>query len=623
MIRKNLSITLIAAIASMFLAACSSSSKPVPPPIMVAMDTPPPSTIEIGLSTPLSAIVQNDSSNGGVLWTLNCDIGANCGTLTASSSASGNMIGYTAPSTIPEGDVPNGGMALTITATSATDSMAFATATVTLTVVSDTQLLFGNYAFYVQGFDANGFIYTAAGSVVLDGAGDVTGGEEDFFDSANATPSVGDVITGGSYLINQNGPGSLSINVALPGSPPVPDPTIGPGGNGTQTFSLVAVNNNHLLIEEFDSSATSLGSMDLQTFTMGDLSAVTGGFAYVVTGVEASGNPLGFGGVFSTDGAGGFSADQSDENDGGIVTKKITNQGGGFTLPDANGRGTFTIGTDMFAYYLVAPEALSLVEIDGTQLTVGVALGQGAASGTFAPTSVGPAAFGASGFTDGSANIAGQFATDDASLLTSGFGDTNELLGPIGTGSITGTYALASNGYGNFAITGGDLIVSEGDITTFGMYAIDPAVTVVDPNNPAGGGGALLLNLDSAGSLGGVLAPQTDPTDVFNSNNAISFGGEDSTGPIDLVGQYLSDGVSNLTGTGDQNEINGSGLSQGISLAGTFAADPNNPGRSTVALTINGAATPNNIVTYQASPSLNFNLDVDPGFSTSGTIQSQ
>jgi len=628
--RRNLSLSLLATIAAIFLAACG-SSKPAPPQVMLAMTTPPPTGLEIGLTVPLSAITTNDSSGGGILWMLNCDIGANCGTLSTASSASGDTITYVAPATIPEGDVPFGGMAVNITATSSSVSSVFATATVTISALGDTQLLIGSYAFYVEGFDAGGNLYTAAGSVTLDGAGDVTGGEEDFFDSGNATPSVGDVITTGTYSVNQNGPGTMTINVATPASPPVPDPTVGVGG--MQTFSLVAVNSatiatstgseiaqQHLLIEEFDSAATSLGSMDFQSFTAGDLSSISGGYAYILSGIDGGGGPLGVGGVFSTDGAGGFTNDQSDENDAGAVTRNITNQGGAFTAPDANGRGTLTIGTDMYAYYQVNPEALSIVETDGTQLSVGVALGQGSAAGGFSAASIGPAsALGASGLSFGFANFAGQITTDGKALVTAGFGDTKELGGPVGTGSITGTYALAGNGYGNFAITGGDLIVSEGDITMFGVYAIDPAVTVVDPNNPAGGGGALLLDLDPTAVLTGVLAPQTDPTDVFNSNNAISFGGQDPNA-IDLVGILLSDGVSNLTGQGD---LNNAGLFPAVPLVGTFTADPNNPGRSTVALTINGAATPNSVVLYQASPALNFNIDVDPGFSTSGYIEVQ
>ena len=83
------------------------------------------------------------------------------------------------------------------------------------------------------------------------------------------------------------------------------------------------------------------------------------------------------------------------------------------------------------------------------------------------------------------------------------------------------------------------------------------------------------------------------------------------------------DGVSNLTGAGDLNDLFGAGQVPSATLVGTFAADANNPGRSTLTLTINGAATPNNVILYQASPALNFNIDVDAGFSTSGYIELQ
>ena len=319
--------------------------------------------------------------------------------------------------------------------------------------------------------------------------------------------------------------------------------------------------------------------MDFQT--IGDLTTVSGGYAYVVSGFDNGGAPQGIGGVFSTDGAGGFSNDSSDRNDDGTVTLNDSGQGGSFTAPDPNGRGTATIGALGFAYYQVGPEALYMVETDGTQLLVGEALGQGGSTGAFAPASLGPAAFGANGFTIGFASIAGQFTADGTSAFT-GFSDANEDAAVISTGSTSGTYTLAANGYGNFTITGGDFLTGTGDITTFGMYAIDPALNVNDPNNPNGAaGGAFLLNLDSDAVMTGVLATQSDATDVFQSNNAISFGGADDTEPVDLVGQYLSDGVSSFTGTADENLIFVPAQNQGVPLAGTFAADPNNPGRST------------------------------------------
>jgi hypothetical protein len=58
--RKNLSLSLIAAIAAIFLAACGSSSKPAPQ-LMLAMTTPPPTGLEIGLTVPLSAMTTNSA----------------------------------------------------------------------------------------------------------------------------------------------------------------------------------------------------------------------------------------------------------------------------------------------------------------------------------------------------------------------------------------------------------------------------------------------------------------------------------------------------------------------------------------------------------------------------------
>ena len=618
MSRKNLSYSLFTALIAFFLTACG-SSKHAAPQIMLAMDTPPPGSLEINLSAPVSASVVNDSSGGGIVWTLNCDTGANCGTLTSSTSASGDTIGYMAPPNIPEGDVADGGMLVNVTATSATDSTVFASSTVVVFPVADTSFLSGSYAFYVQGFDASGFMYTAAGSVTLDGAGDVVAGEEDFFDSANGTPSIADIIVGGNYQIGQDGRGSLTANVNLPGSPSVPDLTVGVGG--LQTFSVVVANDNHLLIQEFDSAATSSGSMDFQTFTASDLTQLNGGFSYIVSG-EFGSEPLGYGGVFSTDGAGGFGSDEGDTNGNGTLNTGYTGLGGGFTAPDANGRGVFTLGAVTLAYYIVNPEALTLVEIDGFELGVGVALGQGSSVGAFTPAAIGSSVFGANGETGfGLASIAGQFATDGAAAFT-GFADSNENGAVIGTGSTAGGYTLQANGYGNFTITGGDLLGTETDITTFGVYAIDPNVNVVDPNNTNQLGGALILNLDTSGSSTGILAAQGDATDVFNTNNALNIGGDDTTGPVDLVGQVLSDGVSSLTGTGDLNEVFNT-QTPNVALSGTFAPDGVNAGRSTLGLTINGAATPNNIILYQASPYLNLSIDVDTTFQGLGTIQVQ
>ena len=61
-------------------------------------------------------------------------------------------------------------------------------------------------------------------------------------------------------------------------------------------------------------------------------------------------------------------------------------------------------------------------------------------------------------------------------------------------------------------------------------------------------------------------------------------------------------------------------LNPGVTVAGTYAADATNAGRSTMQLTINGAATPNNLTLYQASSALVLQIDVDSPSPAVGTI---
>ena len=86
----------------MFVAGCgdSGSIPPDPPAITVALSPQPPSSIDAGATTSLTAAVSNDNANGGVKWTVSCG-STQCGTFSASSTASGQAVKYTAPTTIP------------------------------------------------------------------------------------------------------------------------------------------------------------------------------------------------------------------------------------------------------------------------------------------------------------------------------------------------------------------------------------------------------------------------------------------------------------------------------------------------------------------------------------------
>jgi hypothetical protein len=80
----------------------------------------------------ISATVQNDSQNKGVTWTLSGSgcTGAACGTLSATSSASGTAITYTAPAAVPSPAT------VTVKATSVADTTKTATTTITITATA-------------------------------------------------------------------------------------------------------------------------------------------------------------------------------------------------------------------------------------------------------------------------------------------------------------------------------------------------------------------------------------------------------------------------------------------------------------------------------------------------------
>ncbi len=99
------------------------------PAAIIVSVSPTTASVQVGAALPFTATVQNDSQNKGVTWTLSgtgCS-GATCGTLSATSSASGTAITYTAPASVPAPAT------VTLTATSVTDGTKSGAATITIT----------------------------------------------------------------------------------------------------------------------------------------------------------------------------------------------------------------------------------------------------------------------------------------------------------------------------------------------------------------------------------------------------------------------------------------------------------------------------------------------------------
>jgi hypothetical protein len=602
--------------------------------ILVSISQPPPGILTPGATAQIAATVTGDSKNAGVTWS--CTPGnliGTCGSFTPSTTPSGTATMYTAPSS------PVGGV--TITATSVTNTAAFANANVN---ISTSGGISGNYSFYLSGFDGNtnNEIYSLAGAVMINADGTLTG-EQDYNDAGGFTfPDL--PISSGSLSFNPaTGLGTLTLvtnNTHL-------------GANGTETLALNFVNNNHALIIQADGSATSSGSFDLQNLA----STLAGGFSFVLSGAGNTGHTVFYGGVFTVAGT-SVTNGVYDRNDDGSVTPTPSvppASGTSFTgtlstpLIDSFGRGTLTGTriTNTIAYYIIGPEAIRLIGVDSSSTLVGSAFGQGASAGNFTNSSIGNSVFSIqSNFAlDAIAyGAVGQIAPTGANF--SGVADLNAPGESVADAQIiSGTFSVTSNGRGSLAIAptplgSGNVVV----VANLGIYATDPTLNLNDPNNTTSPGpgstvsGALVVDLDTDIAGSGVLVPQTDTTTTSFAGN-YALGLQDfvpTIGEFDFVGNGTVTAGS-LSGAGFLNDPADVLNTQAVlvnsptTFSSTLAPDLANPGRFLVdPLTMvvgDGAVTiPYQAVIYQASGGQLFWLENQGdalGSVFSGQIQQQ
>ena len=578
--RKGLSIILFALGVT---AGCGGGSHSI---IEVSISQPPPGIIAPGHTAQIAATITGTST--GVTWS--CAPGntaTSCGSFNPSTTLSGVATTYTAP--------PTAVGSVAITATSVKDGTPSAPANVQ---IANSGSLSGNYSFYLSGFDGNNKngIYSLAGAVSIAADGTLTG-EEDYNDAGGITLPDVPISSGSLSFSPTTGLGSLTLvtsNNSL-------------GVNGTQTLALNFVNNNHALIIQADASATSSGSFDLQ-----DLSSVpTGGFSFVLSGAGNTGNSDFFGGVFTVSGS-SVSNGMYDQNIAGSIGMGKTFATATLSQPaDGFGRGTLT-GTGIantLVYYIVGPEVIRLIDVDSSRTLVGSAFGQGASAGNFDNASVGNSVFiiqsNLAGIPFGAV---GQIVPSGANF--SGVADVNEAgVGSADAQTISGTYSIATNGYGSLNITSATL----GPVSVLGIYATDPTLNLNDPNNTTSPGpgsilaGAVVVDLDNDVAGSGVLVPQTDTaTTSFAGNYALGL--QDlvpETGEFDFVGNSTAT-ANSLSGAGILNdpadvlETTNPLVNSGTSFTSTLVSDGLAQGRYLLdpinVIVGDGAAT----ITYQA-----------------------
>ena len=315
---------------------------------------------------------------------------------------SGVSVNFAAPTSGPSGTFSNGTTAQTVTTDSngqatvgfTANSTAGAPYNVTATVGSLTPASFAlmntvsgvtAYTFDLSGEETINFqnhlnFYAVAGTILVDSSGNVDGGEEDYNDADGFTfTNVG--ITGGTLSFANGDPAGQGTLTLTTSNTQI-------GVSGTETFKVQFVNTNHALIVQFDDTATSSGSIDVQT-----LGAPTGGYAFTLSGVDPNYLSVGFGGVFASGGGTLLNPqwpgtiDVADGPSPGLGIQTDIPFSASLGNMDVYGRGVITgIGIPVtgqspqnlnIAFYQVSTKAMRLIDIDSSISAAGSAFAQG------------------------------------------------------------------------------------------------------------------------------------------------------------------------------------------------------------------------------------------------------
>jgi hypothetical protein len=294
----------------------------------------------------------------------------------------------------------------------------------------------GQYAFTLSGIGASGNTYQTAGLFVADGAGNLTGGTQDF--NSNGTVVTSQAITGSYSVSSPNGRGTFSLTSSL----------------GTMNFAFYVVDATHLKVVETDGVPLLSGDVYKQTGSFAN-STISGPYAFTVGGGLSA--PLVAGGVFTADGNGAIASGIEDLNEGGsILANQATT---GTYAMSSNGRGTLTLtnsaGTFNFAIY-PSSGGLLMMGLDSNVPESGAAFLQtGLVSATPAASINGNYGYNLTGVsfnTGGEVDAIAHLSANGSSQFT-GTLDFN-LTGSVSRSlAYSGPYTLASNGRGTATLT--------------------------------------------------------------------------------------------------------------------------------------------------------------------------
>ncbi len=399
----------------------------------------------------------------------------------------------------------------------------------------------GNYALAINGYQ-NGAPFFMAGSLVADGAGNITGGILDL-NTGSGSPMAGTPITTGTYSIGANGLGTMSLTT---------------GTLGTLNFhvSISAAGQGQIIWDNADPNPRGSGLLLLQR-PQDFYPPQPGAFAIGSLGADASHNRYASAGAFTVITGGLVNSGSENVNDNGTLgSRTFTGSFSGINARSGRGQAMFTLNgvNNNYAYYTVAQGHVLLIGIDplaaNDPLTLGTILVQQTEAFT-------------------NASLQGLSLVETTGLAPNG-ADVVLGLANWGTGSGSGSFSLDENQGGTItqqqASQGTYSVAANGKVTLTGFGGNPPILYLVSSDQ------AFILGQTSTVAFG-VLEPQSASTFTNASIIGDYFGGTINPAQssiVDSVAYLVADGNGNIIGMANTSGPSGTGM---LTYSATYQVD--------------------------------------------------
>jgi hypothetical protein len=546
--------------------------------------TPSGLTVKSGMGLGCTA---TDSSGHpiSVFWQVNTITGGN-----ATIGKIGVQGNYVAP-LIP----PAGG---TVTITAVSQAVSTNTMSVTVNVIFGNAVLQGPFVFSTSGRVISGNAFFArAGSFNMGGDGTLIANVEDYASQTGGARQFSSFT--GTYSVGPDGRGAMQFceNISTACTP----------GAAKAFFRIAVVSPQQAQIIEFSQPNTSAalevgsGEMDSQDASVFSSGGLAGAYSFNFSGFSSAATPQSEVGEFSANGHGTISTGSPttpgriDINNGGPQTLAAST----YTF-SGNGRGTATINSSAFSFYVISSSRAKFIETDASAILVGDAFTQQTSSCNWGNNALsGVIVFETAGTKSGAG------ITDLVSFTANGSGVvTAESIDQNSGGTVSSPGSPL----------GGSYIIDACGRGTLNIPATTPIHSYVFYMTSVGN--AVIQEITSGVVAHGTMVqPQAGPFTAasLSGSYALHLAGTNATSTTtgneeDLVGQLTTNGATTsqsgtiTAGAGDiNNSASNLGATQTVSPeAGTYiVATTGN--RATITLT-----SPQNLVLYIVSPTQAF-----------------